>query len=56
MKTSGWEFHATIEWDEDGYFIGEIPQLAACCSQGRSIDELMANITEVTELCLEEGE
>ena len=56
MKTSGREFHVTIEWDKDGYFIGEAPQLTACHSQGRIIDELMANITEVIELCLEEGE
>ena len=56
MKTSGQEFYVIIERDEDGYYIGEVPQLTACYSQGRTIDELVANITEVIELCLEEGE
>jgi predicted RNase H-like HicB family nuclease len=43
-----------IERDEDGYYIGEVPQLRACYSQGSTLDELMANIKEVIEMCLEE--
>ncbi|MEH2162143.1 MAG: type II toxin-antitoxin system HicB family antitoxin [Nostoc sp.] len=42
-----------IERDEDGYYVGEVPQLQACYSQGETIDELMTNIKEVIELCLE---
>ena len=38
----------------DGYYVGEVPQLKACYSQGETIDELLANIKEVIELCLEE--
>lgn len=48
------EFYVIIERDEDGYYIGEVPQLKACYSQGETIDELMANIKEVIELSLEE--
>jgi predicted RNase H-like HicB family nuclease len=48
------EFYVVIERDEDGYYVGEVPQLRGCYSQGRSLDELMANIKEVIELCLEE--
>jgi predicted RNase H-like HicB family nuclease len=48
------EFYVIIERDEDGYYIGEVPQLKACYSQGATIDELMVNIKEVIELCLEE--
>lgn len=48
------EFYVIIERDEDGYYVGEVPQLKACYSQGETIDELMANIKEVIELCLEE--
>ncbi|MBD2529913.1 type II toxin-antitoxin system HicB family antitoxin [Nostoc flagelliforme FACHB-838] len=47
------EFYVIIERDEDGYYVGEVPQLKACYSQGERIDELMANIKEVIELCLE---
>lgn len=48
------EFYVIIERDEDGYYVGEVPQLQGCYSQGRTLDELMANIREVIELCLEE--
>lgn len=50
------EFYVVIERDEDGIYIGEVPQLKACYSQGETIDELMHNIREVIELCLEEIE
>ena len=51
------EFYVVIERDEDGYYVGEVPHLRACYSQGRTLDELMANIREAIELCLEvEGE
>lgn len=48
------EFYVIIEQDEDGLYIGEVPQLRACYSQGRTIDELMTNMREVIALCLEE--
>ena len=48
------EFYVVIEQDEDGFYVGEVPQLRACYSQGRTLDELMKNIREVIALCLEE--
>ncbi len=48
------DFYVIIERDEDGMFIGEVPQLPACYSQGETIDQLMANMREVIALCLEE--
>jgi predicted RNase H-like HicB family nuclease len=48
------EFYVIIEKDEDGFFVGEVPQLKACYSQGKTIDELMANMKEVIALALEE--
>ncbi|HET7088958.1 MAG TPA: type II toxin-antitoxin system HicB family antitoxin [Anaerolineae bacterium] len=48
------EFYVLIERDEDGTFVGEVPQLRGCYSQGKTLDELMKNIQEVIELCLEE--
>ena len=50
----GKEFYVVIERDEDGVYIGEVPQLRACYSQGETIDELMVNMREVIEMCLEE--
>ena len=48
------EFYVLIEQDEDGMFIGEVPQLRGCYTQGRTLDELLKNIREVIQLCLEE--
>lgn len=48
------EFYVIIERDEDGYYVGEVPQVKACYSQDETIDELMANIKEVIEISLEE--
>lgn len=50
------EFYVFIEKDEDGFFVGEVPALKACYSQGRTIDELMKNVREVIELCIEDQE
>jgi predicted RNase H-like HicB family nuclease len=50
------EFYVVVERDEDGIYIGEVPQLKACYSQGETIDEPMHNIREVIEICLEELE
>lgn len=48
------EFYVVIEQDEDGIFVGEVPQLPGCYTQGHTLDDLMKNIREVIELCLEE--
>jgi predicted RNase H-like HicB family nuclease len=54
MEVTKREFYVIIERDKDGYYVGEVPQLKACYSQGETIDELLINIKEVIELCLEE--
>lgn len=48
------EFYVVVERDEDGLYIGEVPQLRGCYSQGQTLDELMQNMKEVIALCLEE--
>jgi predicted RNase H-like HicB family nuclease len=48
------DYYVVIERDEDGFYVGEVPQLRACYSQGKTIDELMDHIKEVIQLCLEE--
>lgn len=54
VNTKQKEFYVIIECDEDGYYVGEVPQLKGCYSQGETIDELLLNIKEVIELCLED--
>lgn len=47
------KFHVIIEQDEDGYYVGQVPELEGCITQGRTLDELMENIKDAIELCLE---
>ncbi len=47
------EFSVIIEKDEDGYFVGSVPELSGCHTQARSLDELMERIKEAIQLCLE---
>ena len=46
-------FHVIIEKDEDGVYVGKVPELQGCLTQGDTLDELMKNIKESIELCLE---
>ncbi len=48
------DFYVIIEKDEDGFFVGEVPGLKGCYSQGKTIEELLKNMREVIEICLEE--
>ncbi len=45
------DYYVIIERDEDGLYVGEAPQLRACYAQGRTLDELLANMREVIALC-----
>ena len=47
------KFLVTIERDEDGWFVIECPALPGCVSQGRTMDEALANIREAIQGCLE---
>ena len=31
------EFYVYVEKDEDGFFVGEVPQFRGCYAQGRSL-------------------
>jgi predicted RNase H-like HicB family nuclease len=47
------EYTVIIERDETGGYVGEIPGIAGCHSQGETVEELMENMREVLELCLD---
>ena len=46
------EFTVVLERDEDGYFIGTVPQLKGCHTQAKSLDGLMKRMKEAVSLCL----
>ena len=49
------QFDVIIERDEEGLYVGSVPQLPGCHTQGASLDELMERMREAVELCLEVG-
>jgi predicted RNase H-like HicB family nuclease len=50
-------YTAVIERDPDtGVYVGYIPGWRGAHTQGESLDELQANLREVIELLLEDGE
>lgn len=50
-------FTAVIERDsETGLYVGFVPGFAGAHSQGATLDELNANLKEVVEMLLEDGE
>ncbi len=51
------KFTVVVQRDEDGGYIGSIPELPGCLSQGNTREELMQHMQEAAELWLEvEGE
>ena len=47
------KLHVTIEQDEAGYYVAEVPALPGCLSQGKTREEAIANIKEAIEGWLE---
>ncbi|MDP2666643.1 MAG: type II toxin-antitoxin system HicB family antitoxin [Candidatus Diapherotrites archaeon] len=46
-------FTMVIEKDDEGWLVGEVPELEGCYTQAKTMDELLKRIKEVIELCLE---
>ena len=47
------EYTIVIEKDEDGYYVGSVPGLPGCHTQGKSIDQLFERMQEAISLWLE---
>ena len=47
------KFVVVIERDEDGKYIGTVPNIKGCHSYGKTIDELLTNIEEAIEANIE---
>jgi predicted RNase H-like HicB family nuclease len=47
------KFTVVIEQDEDGYYVGTVPELHGCHTQAKTLDTLMKRIREAVALCLE---
>ncbi len=53
MKRQLLNFTVLIEKDEDGFYVGSVPALRGCHTQGKTLDELLRNVKEAIQLCLE---
>jgi predicted RNase H-like HicB family nuclease len=47
------KFVTTLERDEDGVWVAECPSIPGCVSQGKTLEEALANIREAIAACLE---
>jgi len=47
------KFTAIIEKTEDGWFVGQVEEMPAAISQGKTIDELKINLLDALRLLLE---
>lgn len=47
------QFDVVIERDEEGMYVASVPQLQGCHTDAASLDELMVEIREAIQLCLE---
>ena len=47
------QFDVVIERDKEGMYVASVPQLPGCHTDASSLDELMVEIREAIELCLE---
>lgn len=55
-KAKSRNFPVVTSRGEDGWYIVQCPTLPGCATQGKTLDEALANIREAIELCLEERE
>ena len=46
-------FDVIIEKDEDGLYVADVPAIRGCHTQAKTKKELLKNVREVIELCLE---
>jgi len=50
---AGRTYHVVVEKDEDGWFVGSVPELPGCHTQGKTEKELLERMREAIELYLE---
>ncbi len=55
-RLEGRQFYVLVKDDCEGGYIGIAPEIKGCLSHGLTLEELMSNMEEVINLCLEDGE
>jgi len=47
------KFRVMIERDEDGVYVGKVPDLPGCATEGKTKKELMRNVKEAIQAYME---
>jgi predicted RNase H-like HicB family nuclease len=47
------KFRVMIEKDEDGIYVGKVPDLPGCATEGKTKKELMRNVKEAIQAYME---
>jgi predicted RNase H-like HicB family nuclease len=50
------EYYMVVEMDEAGWYVGSIPELPGCHTQGKNLDELTERMKEAISLYLESAD
>ena len=53
QRTKILSFRVVIEQDEEGYFIASAPAIPGCYTQGMRYEDVLKNIREAIQLCLD---
>lgn len=49
----GNDYDVVIERDAEGWYVGSVPALRGCHTQGRTVEQLLERVREGIALCLE---
>ncbi len=47
------DFTVVIEQDEDGIYIGKVPDIPGCYTQGKTVQQVLERIQEAIQVCIE---
>jgi len=53
MEKQALDFTVLIEQDEEGFYVGTVPEIQGCHTQGKTLSELLERIKEAITVCLE---
>ena len=56
MEKKSMDFTVLIEQGEDSMYVGIVPDIEGCYTQGKTIPEVLERIKEAIEVCIESGD
>jgi predicted RNase H-like HicB family nuclease len=48
------DYYMVVEHDESGWYVGSVPELPGCHTQGKTVEELAERMREAISLYLDE--